>query len=625
MKKTLLSLQSVLSRCCLLLALLAVSVSAVAQQKTLNFTYFQLTEEESDDYQQLGLGDNSVVNEVYSVAIFVPAELAGKKIEEVSFVVNSPSNVTDLKVWASTKLPSSASAATLFCQDVTASADVKERISTQIEGNHVVPTKGCYVGYSLKVTSIALSTGKNPVIVDQGPGCAGGCFIKTSTLITDWTDLALDLDLNTSIAVTLTGENFNSNAAKFQSTSFSEKVALKGTNTSATVSIFNNSFQPISSFSYVLEDLSTNETFAEKTINLSGTSVIKPYVGDYVQLPIPANTAGFHNYRFKLTKVNGVANEMTKDVTLTGNVLCLNKSEKRTVLEEEFTGTWCGWCPMGIVGMDRCMEQYPDDWIGIAIHGDDYITSNDFNPLLNKVSSGFPSCFVDRAADIYPLYVAQNMPKFLQNPSEAALRVNAYWNETQDSIIVISETTFSVDRDDAPYGVAYVLVGDDINSGSAGKQNNYLSGQSYSDADLQEWAAKPEKVTMNYDHVGIAALSIMEGVEGSIQAPIVAGRTQKHTALFDITDGFRSTRGVEMIQDIDRLSVVAILINRNNGRVVNAAQTTIAEYVAGIENLQGEDTQILEHYTIDGKRTNGFVKGLNILKLSNGKVVKVLK
>ena len=217
------------------------------------------------------------------------------------------------------------------------------------------------------------------------------------------------------------------------------------------------------------------------------------------------------------------------------------------------------------------------------------------------------------------------MPQFLQNPSEAALRVNAYWNETQDSIIVISETTFNVDRDDAPYGVAYVLVGDDINSGPAGKQNNYLSGQSYSEKDLQEWAAKPSKVTMNYDHVGIAALSIMEGVEGSIQAPIVSGRTQKHTALFDITDGFRSTRGVEMIQDVDRLSVVAILINRNNGRVVNAAQTTIAEYVAGIENLQGDDTQILEHYTIDGKRTNGFVKGLNILKLSNGKVIKVLK
>ena len=624
MKKILLPFQNVLMRCSVLLALLAVSVSALAQPDTLNFTYFQLTEEESDRYQQCGLGTNSAVNEVYTVAIFVPAELAGKKIEEVSFIINSPSNVTDLKVWASTKLPASASAATLFCKDVTASADVKERVATKIEGNHVVPTKGCYIGYSLKVTSITLSTGKNPVIVDKGPGLPGGLYMKTSTRSTSWAELAEDLNLNASIAVSLSGEKFNGNAAKLQQATFSEKVVLKGKTATGTASIFNNGFQPITSLSYVMEDVSTNQTFEEQTIELEGTSIIKPYVGGYAQFQIPTTSSGFHNYRFKLTKVNGVANEMTKDVTLSGNVLCLNKSEKRTVLEEEFTGTWCGWCPMGIVGMDRCMEQYPDDWIGIAIHADDYITSNDFRPLMSKVS-GFPSCFVDRVADIYPLYVANYIPTLLQNPSEAALRVNAYWNETQDSIIVISETTFNVDREDAPYGVAYVLVGDDINSGSAGQQENYLSGQTYSDKDLQEWAAKGRKVSMNYDHVGIAALSIMEGVDGSIQAPIVAGRTQKHTALFDITDGIRSTKGIEMIQDVDRLSVVAILINRNTGHVVNAAQTSIAEYVAGIENLKGDDTQILEHYTIEGKRTNGFVKGLNILKLSNGKVVKMLK
>ena len=624
MKKILLPFQKVLTRCCVLLALLAVSVSALAQNQTLNFTYFQLSDDATASLKQFGLDDYSVANEVYDIAIFVPAELAGKKIEDVSFIINSPSTVTDLKVWASTKLPTSAESASLFCQDVTGSADAKERITTTVEGNHVVPTNGCYVGYSFKVTSIVFNSGKNPVIVDKGPGIAGGFFIKTSTEAKTWSDLSIDLDFNTSIAVNLSGENFNANAAKLLQNSFSEKATLKGKTATGTASIFNGGFQPITSLSYVMEDASTNQTFEEQTIELKGTSVIKPYVGGSAQFSIPTTSSGLHNYRFTLTKVNGVANEITKDVTLSGDVFILDKSEKRTVLEEEFTGTWCGWCPMGIVGMDRCQAQYPNDWIGIAVHWGDYITSNDFSPLTQKVS-GFPSCFVDRAADIYPLYVAQDMPTFLKNPSEAAIRVNAYWNEKQDSIIVISETTFNTDREDAPYGVAYVLVGDNINSGSAGQQTNYLSGQNYSDKDLKEWAAKGSKVTMNYDHVGIAALSIMEGVDGSIHAPIVAGRTQKHTALFDITDGIRSTKGIEMIQDVDRLSVVAILINRNNGRVVNAAQTSIAEYVAGIENLQGEDTQILEHYTIDGKRTNGFVKGLNILKLSNGKVVKVLK
>ena len=74
------------------------------------------------------------------------------------------------------------------------------------------------------------------------------------------------------------------------------------------------------------------------------------------------------------------------------------------------------------------MEQYPDDWIGIAIHDGDYITSNDFKPLVNKVS-GFPSCFVDRAADIYPLYVAQYMPQFLQNPSSRTVRFSLLFRQ----------------------------------------------------------------------------------------------------------------------------------------------------------------------------------------------------
>ena len=35
---------------------------------------------------------------------------------------------------------------------------------------------------------------------------------------------------------------------------------------------------------------------------------------------------------------------------------------------EEFTGTWCGNCPRGIVGMQRLEEDFGDRFIGIAIH-----------------------------------------------------------------------------------------------------------------------------------------------------------------------------------------------------------------------------------------------------------------
>ena len=77
MKKTLLSLQSVLSRCCLLLALLAVSVSAMAQQKTLNFTYFKLTEgldSEKSLTQNIFLSDKT----------YAPVSAVGRMISVIS-------------------------------------------------------------------------------------------------------------------------------------------------------------------------------------------------------------------------------------------------------------------------------------------------------------------------------------------------------------------------------------------------------------------------------------------------------------------------------------------------------------------------------------------------------------
>ena len=41
---------------------------------------------------------------------------------------------------------------------------------------------------------------------------------------------------------------------------------------------------------------------------------------------------------------------------------------------EEFTGMWCGWCPSGIVAMDKIEQAYPNDVAVICAHvGDSQI------------------------------------------------------------------------------------------------------------------------------------------------------------------------------------------------------------------------------------------------------------
>ena len=43
----------------------------------------------------------------------------------------------------------------------------------------------------------------------------------------------------------------------------------------------------------------------------------------------------------------------------------------RRCVVEEYTGTWCGNCPRGIVGLSRLAEDFGDRFIGIAIHTGD--------------------------------------------------------------------------------------------------------------------------------------------------------------------------------------------------------------------------------------------------------------
>ena len=610
-----------------LLAFVMMTSSVSAKSGKGVFTYFASADDEVSDETSLGLGSSTKVGEVYDVAIYVPAKLAGKKIENISFLLLKSDVLNNVKVWASTKLPTSASAADIFCQDATKmQAYTSGRSYGDISGDYVVPKGGCYVGYSFAIKTKISNAAKYPIAIDEGPGKEGSLFLKTSSVMKSWQNLSVTYDCNSTIAVTLSGNDFFDNAVQFDNTHFKELTTMQDVDkVKLTSSLFGNALNPVNSVSYVVKDLTTGKTYPEETISFE--TALHLFEWEDVEFDIPNEDKGAHLYQLTLTKVNGVANESAENIVCTGSVLSLEKTEKRKVLEEEFTGTWCGWCPTGIVGMEKCQAQYPDSWIGIAIHGDDELYSTDFDDLLAYVTS-FPSANLDRSGDVYPYSANEEIENFLNNPSEASVNVKATWNEDQTKINVSSDVTFNVDREEAPYGVAYVLVGDDIDGGSNCYQSNYLSGEELEEGeeDLEPWVSMDSKVKMNFNHVGIAAKDIANGVDGSIVAPIKAGVTQHHSTEFDLTNGIKSYYGVNLIQDKSKLKVVAILINRDNGRVVNAEETTIDDYSTGINGVATtQDNSVVGIYTIDGKKLNAMVKGVNILKMSNGKVIKVMK
>jgi thiol-disulfide isomerase/thioredoxin len=54
------------------------------------------------------------------------------------------------------------------------------------------------------------------------------------------------------------------------------------------------------------------------------------------------------------------------------------------VLVEEFTGSWCGWCPRGALALKQMEEHYPGKAIGVAVHNGDPMAF----PQADSITSG---------------------------------------------------------------------------------------------------------------------------------------------------------------------------------------------------------------------------------------------
>lgn len=73
----------------------------------------------------------------------------------------------------------------------------------------------------------------------------------------------------------------------------------------------------------------------------------------------------------------------------------LGISGTRTVLLEEFTGSWCGWCPDGAVIMDDIIAANPNDVVVVSIHdGDDMEFADGIRSGFGV--SAYPNGMVDR-------------------------------------------------------------------------------------------------------------------------------------------------------------------------------------------------------------------------------------
>ena len=151
---------------------------------------------------------------------------------------------------------------------------------------------------------------------------------------------------------------------------------------------------------------SLKEVFTTVTATLTGEGLSDTYTNDAVNVklggeltfsfdkPLPVPSAG-KSSSFELT-ITAANENTTLTETYVGSIAMQGYQPFKRVLCEEYTGTWCGWCPRGHYYMEKMDHDYPETYIGIATHSGDVMTHEAYDKYFSKFAPGAPSGRVDR-------------------------------------------------------------------------------------------------------------------------------------------------------------------------------------------------------------------------------------
>ena len=541
--------------------------------------------------------------EKYSAAVFIPQDLMGTenlKIGGVSINMGTP-NFKNLKVWVSTSLPNVGMSGDVMTMNVSNSLITADQYSNVSFGQfYDVPEGGVYVGYTFDVTSLS-NYGNMPISYAMATQQREGSFFVNTTSMGEWlTDSEVKLMMNVLVEC-----DAKDNSVKADD--FGTAYTVLGTQGEVGVRLTNTGGNAVRTIAYTVT--TDGKVSEERT---AGVNLPNMTSSDFYSLVLDADeTTTPHAKTITITKVNGEPNNAA-DPTADGTLITVTHKPTYRPVIEEFTGTWCGWCPYGIAGMKSAHKKYGDKVVLIAAHASDIMAIDDYSPILSLVSS-YPSAFFNREVSFYPN--SSNMSilidQSLHRTTVADIDTKAYWDsEDQKGINLYTTTTFVYDSNEANYGIAYVLLANGLTGTTASwAQSNNLSGQSGSDTEMLEWYTSGSKVTgLKYDHVAIGAWGIKEGLAESLAPQITAGKEQKFAYTLSI-------EGNSLVQDKSQLSVVTLLIDNATGIIMNATQTKIeAPEANSINSITSSPNQPVKYYNLQGQEVGDDYRGIVVTK-----------
>ena len=558
--------------------------------------YFNESDFETAD-NTVGLGSAMTM----MAGIYIPAkheQLGKATIKAVRIYVSSSaaSSLSNLKLWISKELPNNLSEAS-YKQNTLGSlkAGINDfSLSTPFEINN----EGFYIGYSVKSTT-------GYFIRCGGTDAPNSFWIGNPDAGMDWADLNGQGLGKLAFQILVEGANIDQYSATPKD--FKPTIVGLGETVDVPVTVTNNGTETIKELSYTITV--NDNTSEERTLE----SLSIPY-GASKEVTIPfesAESEGSYSYTLTITKVNGEPNE-SSDNTATGNIHTIKdlRTWPRNVLIEEFTTEYCGYCPQAASGLASFMKTYPDlaDRVAVVCHhagyGTDWLTvsaSSSYTWFYGGDGTYAPAFMYDRYAwdGQTPVESRQGsaagyknrVEARIANESYANIELEAVYNEAKTKINVTANCERAWDFSSTPARITLFLTEDNITAKSqAGASGTFV-----------------------HQHV-LRAVNTTWG-------KVLTWENNKSTYTY--------TFSLNSAWKLNDLKVIAFISGYNSKDVTDCVVENVAAVVptdesTPVNTLKAADTVPQTIYSVDGRKLSTAEKGINIVRMNDGTVKKVL-
>ena len=292
----------------------------------------------------------------------------------------------------------------------------------------------------------------------------------------------------------------------------------------------------------------------------------------------------------------------------------------RTQVIEEGTGTWCGFCPRGIVTIERLQNESKTQknavpFIVIAVHqgqGDYFIEPMEVSDYRFLRFSGFPGGIINRKEKV-DMSLQNTRDALRQQPQKTPFNIKTKITKTDtfDYDITLT-TTLGFDNHNTTLRMQYVLIEDHV---GPYLQRNYFSGDSN-----HPWGNKSGSVSTFYNDVARVIYPVGSDAErvGVLPTEMRRGVPVSQTFHYFLPGS---------VQNASRLRIVGLLLDTQTGEILNADQQkfpTVVGTSTGIHaplapnaaNASDTHSANAPHYDLSGRPISPAQPGLHIV---NGK------